>query len=153
MASEQLRLVDGTIVRKCPTVKPLYCSRAGKFYSLHNAILTDDGWVLREVSQTSPLRCAPREGIVLTVSAVASILSCGSMTNSFVTNWLHSRGLDRDLSPSLQTGRLSRWRLTTSTATSRTGLLITFSMSHLRKTASARDCCGCSGASDVIQGR
>ena len=49
MASEQLRLVDGTIVRKCPTVKPLYCSRAGKFYSLHNAILTDDGWVLREV--------------------------------------------------------------------------------------------------------
>jgi len=49
MAQEQLRLVDGTIVRKCPTVKPLYCSRAGKFYSIHNAILTDDGWVLREV--------------------------------------------------------------------------------------------------------
>ena len=49
MASEQLRLVDGTIVRKCPTIKPLYCSRAGKFYSLHNAILTDDGWVLREI--------------------------------------------------------------------------------------------------------
>jgi len=49
MAQEQLRLVDGTIVRKCPTTKPLYCSRAGKFYSIHNAILTDDGWVLREV--------------------------------------------------------------------------------------------------------
>ena len=49
MATEQLRLVDGTIVRKCPTDKPLYCSRAGKFYSIHNAILTDDGWVLREV--------------------------------------------------------------------------------------------------------
>ena len=59
MASEQLRLVDGTIVRKCPTVKPLYCSRAGKFYSLHRfrtgasypcgVSLTDDGWVLREV--------------------------------------------------------------------------------------------------------
>ena len=49
MAQEQLRLVDGTIVRKCPTDKPLYCSRAGKFYSIHNAILTDDGWVLREV--------------------------------------------------------------------------------------------------------
>ena len=49
MATEQLRLVDGTIVRKCPTIKPLYCSRAGKFYSVHNAILTDDGWVLREV--------------------------------------------------------------------------------------------------------
>ena len=40
MATEQLRLVDGTIVRKCPTIKPLYCSRAGKFYSVHNAILT-----------------------------------------------------------------------------------------------------------------
>ena len=49
MASEQLRLVDGTIVRKCPTDKPLYCSRSGKFYSIHNAILTDDGWVLREI--------------------------------------------------------------------------------------------------------
>ena len=49
MASEQLRLVDGTIVRKCPTVKPLYCSREGKFYSVHNAELTDDGWILREV--------------------------------------------------------------------------------------------------------
>lgn len=49
MASEQLRLVDGTIVRKCPTIKPLYCSRDGKFYSFHNAILTDDGWVLREI--------------------------------------------------------------------------------------------------------
>ena len=49
MAQEQLRLVDGTIVRKCPTDEPLYCSRAGKFYSIHNAILTDDGWVLREI--------------------------------------------------------------------------------------------------------
>lgn len=49
MASEQLRLVDGTIVRKCPTIKPLYCSREGKFYSVHNAELTDDGWILREV--------------------------------------------------------------------------------------------------------
>ena len=49
MATEQIRLVDGTIVRKCPTIKPLYCSRAGKFYSVHNAILTDDGWVMREI--------------------------------------------------------------------------------------------------------
>ena len=49
MAPDQLRLVDGTIVKKCPTDKPLYCSRAGKFYSIHNAILTDDGWVLREI--------------------------------------------------------------------------------------------------------
>ena len=49
MATEQLRLVDGTIVRKCPTDKPLYCSREGKFYSVHNAELTVDGWILREV--------------------------------------------------------------------------------------------------------
>ena len=58
MASEQLRLVDGTIVRKCPTDKPLYCSREGKFYSVHNRLragasylcsATDDGWILREV--------------------------------------------------------------------------------------------------------
>ena len=60
MASEQLRLVDGTIVRKCPTIKPLYCSRDGKFYSFHNAILTDDGWVLREVKPTfSPAMRTP----------------------------------------------------------------------------------------------
>ena len=49
MATEQLRLVDGTIVRKCPTDKPLYCSREGKFYSVRNAELTDDGWILREI--------------------------------------------------------------------------------------------------------
>lgn len=49
MAPNQLKLVDGTIVRKCPTDKPLYCSREGKFYSVHNAILMDDGWLLREL--------------------------------------------------------------------------------------------------------
>lgn len=49
MLPNQLRLVDGTIVRRCPTEKPLYCSRAGKFYSVHNAILTDDGWILHEL--------------------------------------------------------------------------------------------------------
>ena len=49
MLPEQLRLTDGTIVRRCPTDKPLYCSRAGKFYSVHNAILTDDGWMLSEI--------------------------------------------------------------------------------------------------------
>ena len=57
MLPEQLRLTDGTIVRRCPTDKPLYCSRAGRFYSVHNAILTDDGWVLREVQPSfSPVR-------------------------------------------------------------------------------------------------
>ena len=66
MATEQLRLVDGTIVRKCPTIKPLYCSRAGKFYSVHNAILTDDGWVLREIKpvlkQSGTRRCTFTNG-------------------------------------------------------------------------------------------
>lgn len=45
---DQLRLVDGTIVRRCPTVKPLYCSRDGRFFSVHNAVLTDCGWILKE---------------------------------------------------------------------------------------------------------
>jgi len=66
MATEQLRLVDGTIVRKCPTDKPLYCSRAGKFYSVHNAILTDDGWVLREIKpvlkQSGTRKCTYTNG-------------------------------------------------------------------------------------------
>ena len=46
---EQLRLVDGTIVRRCPIVKPLYCSRDGRFFSVRNAILTDYGWILNEI--------------------------------------------------------------------------------------------------------
>lgn len=66
MATEQLRLVDGTIVRKCPTIKPLYCSRASKFYSVHNAILTDDGWVMREIKpvlkQSGTRRCTFTNG-------------------------------------------------------------------------------------------
>ena len=49
MLPKQLSLTDGTIVKLCPTDKPLYCSKQGRFYSLHNAILTDDGWILHEV--------------------------------------------------------------------------------------------------------
>jgi len=49
MVNKQLRLLDGTIVRLCPTDKPLYCSRDGRFFSVHNAILTDDGWILHEL--------------------------------------------------------------------------------------------------------
>ena len=49
LPQEQLRLVDGTIVRRCPIVKPLYCSRDGRFFSVHNAVLTDQGWLLNEV--------------------------------------------------------------------------------------------------------
>jgi len=57
MATEQLRLVDGTIVRKCPTDKPLYCSREGKFYSVHNMQITEGGCVMHEVHPSfSPIR-------------------------------------------------------------------------------------------------
>ncbi|MBR1878590.1 MAG: HNH endonuclease [Paludibacteraceae bacterium] len=45
----QLRLTDGTIVRLCPTAKPLYCSREGRFYSPARAVLTDEGWQMPEV--------------------------------------------------------------------------------------------------------
>ena len=45
----QLRLVDGTLVKLCPTAKPLYCSRDGRFFSVHNAVLTDDGWILHQL--------------------------------------------------------------------------------------------------------
>ena len=40
----QLRLTDGTIVRLCPTPKPLFCSRDGRFFSPARAVLTDNGW-------------------------------------------------------------------------------------------------------------
>lgn len=57
MLPEQLRLTDGTIVRRCPTDKPLYCSRAGKFYSIHNMAITDEGCVMHEVQPSfSPVR-------------------------------------------------------------------------------------------------
>ena len=49
MLPEQLRLTDGTIVRRCPTDKPLYCSRAGKFYSVHGMAITDEGCVMQEI--------------------------------------------------------------------------------------------------------
>jgi len=57
MSYNQLRLVDGTIVRRCPTDKPLYCSREGKFYSVHNAVLTDDGWMMQEVKYYLSPKC------------------------------------------------------------------------------------------------
>jgi hypothetical protein len=66
MAQQQLILVGGTIVRKCPTIKPLYCSRDGKFYSVHNAELTDEGWILREIkpvlTQSGTRRCTSTNG-------------------------------------------------------------------------------------------
>ena len=57
MLPEQLRLTDGTIVRRCPTDKPLYCSRAGRFYSIHGMAITDEGCVMHEVRPSfSPVR-------------------------------------------------------------------------------------------------
>lgn len=46
---KQLRLVDGTLVRRCLSDKPLYCSREGKFYSVHNMLITEMGCVMREL--------------------------------------------------------------------------------------------------------
>ena len=45
----QLRLKDGTIVRLCPTLKPLYCSRDGRFFSPARAVLTDNGWEMHQI--------------------------------------------------------------------------------------------------------
>ena len=49
LLNEQLRLVDGTIVKKCPTVKPLYCSEDGRFFSVRNMQITDEGCIMREL--------------------------------------------------------------------------------------------------------
>ena len=75
MAQEQFRLVDGTIVRKCPTDKPLYCSREGKFYSVHNRLragasylcsATDEGCIMREIkpnlAQAGTRKCTHTNG-------------------------------------------------------------------------------------------
>ena len=75
MATEQIQLVDGTIVRKCPTDKPLYCSRAGKFYSVHNRLragasylcsATEKGCIMREIkpnlAQAGSRKCTHTKG-------------------------------------------------------------------------------------------
>ena len=38
--------MGGTIVKKCPTVKPLYCSKDGRFFSVHNMLITDEGCIM-----------------------------------------------------------------------------------------------------------
>ena len=53
LLNEQLRLVDGTIVKKCPTTtKPLYCAMDGRFFSVHNMQITDEGCIMRELKPT-----------------------------------------------------------------------------------------------------
>ena len=49
LLNEQLRLVDGTIVKKCPTIKPLYCSKDGRFFSVCNMQITDNGCIMHEL--------------------------------------------------------------------------------------------------------
>jgi hypothetical protein len=49
LLNEQLRLVDGTIVKKCPTTKPLYCSKDGRFFSVRNMQITDGGCIMHEL--------------------------------------------------------------------------------------------------------
>ena len=41
--------MGGTIVRKCPTVKPLYCSKDGRFFSVRNMQITDEGCIMHEL--------------------------------------------------------------------------------------------------------
>ena len=66
MATEQIRLVDGTIVRKCPTIKPLYCSRDGRFFSVHNMQITEEGCIMREIkpniAQAGTRKCTHTNG-------------------------------------------------------------------------------------------
>ena len=49
LLNEQLRLNNGTIVKKCPTVKPLYCSKDGRFFSVRNMQITDEGCIMHEL--------------------------------------------------------------------------------------------------------
>ena len=41
--------MGGTIVKKCPTIKPLYCSKDGRFFSVHNMQITDEGCIMHEL--------------------------------------------------------------------------------------------------------
>ena len=63
LLNEQLRLVDGTIVKKCPTVKPLYCSEDGRFFSVHNMQITDEGCIMHELKPcTNPASTYAHKG-------------------------------------------------------------------------------------------
>ncbi|MBO4519111.1 MAG: HNH endonuclease [Paludibacteraceae bacterium] len=57
MLQNQLRLIDGTIVRKDP-VENIYSSENGDFYSPHKAILTDQGWIMRKLKAEISKRTA-----------------------------------------------------------------------------------------------
>ncbi len=57
MLQNQLRLTDGTIVRKDP-VENIYSSERGDFYSPHKAVLTDQGWIMRKLKAEISKRTA-----------------------------------------------------------------------------------------------
>ena len=63
LLNEQLRLVDGTIVKKCPTIKPIYCSKDGRFFSVHNMQITDEGCIMHELKPcTNPASTYAHKG-------------------------------------------------------------------------------------------
>ena len=63
LLNEQLRLNNGTIVKKCPTVKPLYCSKDGRFFSVHNMLITDEGCIMHELKPcTNPASTYAHKG-------------------------------------------------------------------------------------------
>ena len=63
LLNEQFRLVDGTIVKKCPTIKPLYCSQDGRFFSVHKMQITDEGCIMHELKPcTNPASTYAHKG-------------------------------------------------------------------------------------------
>ena len=104
MLPEQLRLTDGTIVKRCPTDKPLYCSQAGKFFSVHNAVLTDDGWQLHEVRPSfSPVRrkkWRSSNGISGTQYPIMRHFGCINCHILMALTWLGSRPIFKVKHPS-----------------------------------------------------
>ena len=100
MLPEQLRLTDGTIVRRCPTDKPLYCSRAGKFYSVHNMQITDKGCVMHEVRPSfSPIRrkrWRSSNGISGTQYPVMRHFDCMNCHTLMALTWIGPRPFYRD---------------------------------------------------------
>ena len=100
MYPNQFRLTDGTIVRRCPTDKPLYCSRAGKFYSVHCMAITDEGCVMHEVRPSfSPVRrkrWRSSNGISGTQYPVMRHFDCMNCHTLIALTWIGPRPSYRD---------------------------------------------------------
>ena len=77
LLNEQLRLNNGTVVKKCPTTKPLYCSKDGRFFSVRNMQITDEGCIMHELKPCfNPAKRVRNQN-----SAVNHGLAYPSMTN------------------------------------------------------------------------